>query len=154
MTTENRDNVCLTSAGLAEGTNANTFQILRAFDARIDGRAVRKAATDNIAFAAHTGTSFTALAAGQICAFFFMMNAAGTVTQIQSTIKVRPGLAAYEAGVWEWPDRDGFVCIGALTIRTNGSATFTAGSVDLGATDVVDVFFDAVPGVTSKPISY
>lgn len=149
-----RDNVCLTSAGLAEGTNANTFQIVRAFDARIAGRNVRKAATDNIAFAAFTGTSITALAAGQICAFFFMMDAAGTVTVIQSTIKTRPGLAAYEAGVWEWPDRDGYACIGALTVRTNGTATFTAGSTDLGATDVVDTFIDAIPGVTSKPVSY
>ena len=152
--TTSRDNVCLTSPQLAEGTNANTFQIAAAFDAVIDGRNVRKAATDNIAFAAHTGTSFTALAAGQITAYFFMMNAAGTVTQIQSTVKVRPGLAAYEAGVWEWPDRDGFVCIGALTVRTNGTATFTPGSTDLGATDVVDVFFNATPGVTAKPVSY
>lgn len=154
MSQNTRDNVCLNSAGLAEGTSANTFQIVRAFDARINGRAIRKAATDNIAFAAFTGTSLAAQAAGTIAAYFFMMDAAGAVTVIQSTIKTRPGLAAYEAGVWEWPDRDGYVCIGAMTIRTNGSATFTAGSVDLGATDVVDTFIDAVPGVTNKPISY
>lgn len=152
--TTSRDNKCLTSAGLAEGTNANTFQVLRAFDAIVGGRAVRKAATDNIAFAAHTGTSLTALTAGKISAFFFMMNAAGTITQIQSSIVANPAAAGYEPGVWEWPDRDGFVCIGALTVRTNNSATFTAGSTDLGATDVVDVFFDALPDVTAKPITY
>ncbi len=154
MSTALRDNVCLTSAGLAEGTNANTYQIVRAFDARINGRAIRKGATDNIAFAAFTGTSLAAQSAGTIAAYFFMMDAAGTVTVIQSAIRVRPGLAAYEAGVWEWPDRDNFVCIGALTVRTNGTATFTAGSTDLGATDVVDTFIDAVPNVTAKPIAY
>ncbi|MEY3252291.1 MAG: hypothetical protein RL227_1264 [Pseudomonadota bacterium] len=149
-----RDNVCLTSAGLAEGTNANTYQILRAFDAIIANRNVRKAAADNIAFAAFTGTTLAAQAAGTIAAYFFMMDAAGAVTVIQAPTRVRPGLAAYEAGVWEWPDRDGFVCIGCLTVRTNGTATFTAGSVDLGATDVVDVFIDATPDVTSRPVAY
>lgn len=152
--TTSRDNKCLTSAGLAEGTNANTFQIARAFDAIVAGRAIRKAATDNIAFAAHTGTSFTSLAAGQITAYFFMMNAAGTVTQIQSAVAANPAAATYAPGVWEWPDRDGFVCIGALTVRTNGSAVFVPGTTDLGATDVVDVFFDALPDVTAKPIAY
>lgn len=149
-----RDNVCLTSAGLAEGTNANTFQILRAFDAVINNRNVRRAAADNLAFAAFPGTTLAAQAAGTIAAYFFMMDAAGTVTQIQSSIRPRPGLATYEPGVWEWPDRDGFVCIGAMTIRTNGTATFTAGSVDLGATDVVDVFIDATPDVTARPIAF
>jgi hypothetical protein len=149
-----RDNVCLSSPGLAEGTNANTFQIARGFDAVIEGRTVRKAAADNVAFAAFAGTSFTALAAGQITCFFFMMNAAGTVTQIQTSVVARPGTSAYEPGVWEWPaDRDGFVCIGALTVRTNGTATFTPGSTDLGATDVVDVFFDATVDY-GKPIAY
>jgi len=149
-----RDNVCLTSAGLAEGTNANTYQILRAFDAIINNRNIRRAAADNLTFVAFTGTSFTAQSAGTIAAYFFMMDAAGTVTVIQSPIRVRPGLAAYEAGVWEWPDRDNFVCIGALTVRTNGTATFTPNSIDLGATDVVDVFIDATPDVTSKPVAY
>lgn len=149
-----RDNVCLNSPGLAEGTNANTYQNARAFDAVISGRNIRKAAADNVAFAAFTGTTLAAQAAGTIAAYFFMMDAAGTVTVIQAPIRVRPGLAAYEAGVWEWPDRDGFVCIGALTVRTNGTATFTAGSTDLGATDVVDVFIDAVPDVTSRPVAY
>ncbi|MDP3139780.1 MAG: hypothetical protein Q8N17_26020 [Burkholderiaceae bacterium] len=152
--TTSRDNKCLTSAGLAEGTGANTFQIVRAFDALIAGRAVRKAAADSIAFAAHTGTTFTSLAAGQMTAYFFMMNAAGTVTQIQSSVVANPAGATYVPGVWEWPDRDGFVCIGALTVRTNGAAVFVPGTTDLGAADVVDVFYDALPDVTAKPLAY
>lgn len=150
----NRDNVCLGSPQIAEGTNANTFQIAAAFDAIINGRNVRKAATDNIAFAAHTGTSFTSLAAGQITAYFMMMDAAGAITQIQSSVEVRPGLATYEAGVWEWPDRADYVCIGALTVRTNGTAVFVPGTTDLGATDVVETFYAATPTVTAKPLAY
>lgn len=150
---QQRDNIVLSSAGIAEGTNANTLQLARAVDAVIGGRAVRKAATDNIAFAAFSG-SFTALAAKETCAFFHMMNAAGTVTQIQSAIKPSSAQASYMAGAWEWPQRDGYVCLGATVVRTDNSATFTPGSTDLGATDVVDTHYDALPGVTSKPITY
>lgn len=150
----NRDNICLTAGGLAEGTNANTFKTTYAISANVEGRAVYKAATDNIAFAVFPGTTHTALAAKQTCAFFFMMSGNGTITALQSSIKASPAGATYEPGVWEWPDRDGYVCIGALVVRTDNAATFTAGTTDLGATDVVDTFYDALPGVTAKPISY
>lgn len=149
-----RDNYALTAGGIAEGTNANTFKTTYAISAEIEGRAVYKAATDNIAYAAFTGTSITALAAKQTCAFFYMMNAAGTITVIQSPIKASTAGATYQPGVWEWPDRAGFACIGATVIRTDGSATFTAGSTDLGASDVVDTHYDAVGSVTSQPITY
>lgn len=151
---QQRDNIVLSSAGIAEGTNANTFQLARAVDAVIDGRAVRKAATDNIAFSKLGGGSFTAMAAKETCAFFHMMNSAGTVTQIQSTIKPSSAQASYQAGAWEWPQRDGYVCLGATVVRTDNSATFTPGSTDLGATDVVDTHYDALPGVTGKPLTY
>lgn len=149
-----RDNYAMTAGGIAEGTNANTFKTTYAINAEIDGRAVYKAATDNIAFAVFTGTTHTALAAKQTCAFFHMMNAAGTITQLQSTIKASTLGTTYEPGVWEWPAREGYACIGATVIRTDGSATFTAGSTDLGASDVVDTHYDAVGSVTAKPITY
>jgi hypothetical protein len=149
-----RDNYALTAGGIAEGTNANTFKTTYAITAEIEGRAVYKAPTDNIAYAAFTGTSITALAARQTCAFFYMMNAAGAITAIQSSIKPSTLSASYQPGVWEWPDREGFVCIGATVIRTDGTATFTAGSTDLGASDVVDTHIDAVGSVTSRPIAY
>lgn len=148
------ENYALTAAGLAEGTDANTFKTTYATTACIDGRAVYKAATDSIAFAAHTGTSITALAAKQTCAFFFMLSAAGAITVIQSAIVPSTAGTSYQAGAWEWPEREGFACIGALVVRTDGSATFTAGSTDLGASDVVDTFYNAVLGVTRKPITY
>jgi hypothetical protein len=148
------ENYALTSGGFAEGTDANTFQHANAITACIEGRAVYKAATNNIAFAAFTGTSFTALAAKQTCAFFLMMSTAGAVTVIQSAIVPSTAGAGYQAGAWEWPERENFACVGALVVRTDGSATFTPGSTDLGATDVVDTFYNAVLGVTRKPITY
>ena len=152
--TPTRDNYALTSAGIAEGTNANTIQNTLPVTAVIEGRTVYKAATDNIAFAAHTGTSFTALAALQTCAFFHMMSPAGAITQIQSAIRPSSAAASYAPGVWEWPAREGFACIGATVIRTDGAATFTAGSTDLGATNVVDTHLNAVASVHSTPITY
>lgn len=154
MSTTTRDSYCVTAGGIAEGTNANTFKTTYAVTAVVDGRSVYKAATDNIAYAAHTGTSITALAAKETCAFFYMMNPSGTVTVIQSAIVPSSAQTSYAAGAWEWPNREGFACIGATVIRTDNSATFTAGSTDLGASDVVDTHYDATPGVYGKPIAY
>ncbi len=149
-----RDNYALTSAGIGEGTNANTILHANPITAVIEGRTVYKAATDNIAFAAHPGTTFTALTALQTCAFFHMLSPAGAITQIQSAIRPSPAAAAYVPGAWEWPAREGFACIGATVIRTDGAATFTPGSTDLGATNVVDTHLNAVASVHSMPITY
>ncbi len=152
--TPTRDNYALTSAGIAEGTNANTILHANPITAVIEGRTVYKAAADNIAFAAHPGTTFTTLAALQTCAFFHMLSPAGAITQIQSAVKPSSLASTYTPGVWEWPAREGFACIGATVIRTDGSATFTAGSTDLGATNVVDTHLNAVASVHSMPIAY
>lgn len=154
MSMTKRDSFCLTGAGIAEGTNANTFKTTNAISAEVEGRAVVKAATDNIAFAAFTGTTFTSLAAKQTAAFFHMMNAAGAVTQLQAAVKPSPAGTGYLAGAFEWPARDGYACIGATVVRTDNSAVFVPGTTDLGATDVVDTHYDATPGVYGKPITY
>lgn len=156
MTTTTRDSYCVTAPGIAEGTNANTFKTTYATTAVVDGRTVYKAATDNIAFAAFTGTSLTALAAKQTCAFFHMLKASdGAISQIQSAIVPSSAGTSYAPGAWEWPaEREGYACIGATVIRTDGTATFTAGSTDLGASDVVDTHYDASTGVYGKPITY
>lgn len=149
-----RDNYALTAGGIGEGTNANTWRTANPITAVIEGRTVYKGATDNIAFAAFTGTTFTPLAARQNCAFFHMMDGAGNFSQIQSPVRASSAAATYLPGVWEWPARDGFACVGATVIRTDGAATFTAGSTDLGATNVVDTHIDAVAYVTAQPITY
>lgn len=140
MSKMTRDSYVLGSPVLAEGTNANTFKVTEDFKFVINGRSYHKDAADNIAFSAFTGTSLTAVAALKVVCFFFMIDSAGTITVIQDTTNTSPKTAGGTSVAYEWPDKDGYACIGALTIRTDGSATFTAGSTDLGATDVVDTF--------------
>lgn len=126
-------------AGLAEGTNANTFQIGNAVEFAINGRTYRKAATDNIAFS----SGHTALTAKQICAFFVFLDTAGAVSTVQSTIANNSQAQSYVAGAWEWPQVANKACIGAIVVDAQNSATFTPNSTDLGATDVVDTYHNA-----------
>lgn len=153
MTISKRDSFACGAAGLAEGTNANTFKITNATHYVVDGRAYMKAAaTDNIAFAVATGTSHTALAANQVCVFFILINAAGTVTALQSDIKTASTGSGYRPGAFEWPDRESVACIGAIKVQT-ASTTFTAGSTDLGAASVTDTYYDVAFNY-GKPITY
>lgn len=143
-----RENVCLSAAGLAEGTNANTFKTTYAITYNIGGRTYYKGATDNLTFS--TGT---ALAAKEVCVFFVWINSAGTVTTTQSSIVPNATAASgYVKTAFEWPHSSTLACIGALRVVTNNSATFTPGSTDLAATDVVDTFYDVALDY-SQPIT-
>jgi hypothetical protein len=152
MSTINRDNFVVGSAALAEGTNANTFKTVEDINFVINGRSYHLDAADNLAFTAFSGTSFTALAAKKAAAFFFMISTAGTVTVIQGeTVNNPVGGGTGQSASWEWPDRDGYACIGALVVRTDNAATYTFGTTDLSAADVVDVFVNPGHGY-SKPV--
>lgn len=154
MTTTSRDNFATTAAGLAEGTNANTILLGNITHYVIDGRAYRKAVTDNVAFAAAPGTVLTALAAHQVCVFFVLLNAAGTVLVQQSEIKpASTAPSGYEPGAFAIPDRGDSAVIGALRVQTAAATTFTPNTTDLGAAGVVDVFFDLAMDY-GKPITY
>lgn len=153
MTMTTRDNFATTAAGLAEGTNANTFQIANITHFVIDGRAFRKAVTDNIAFAVATGTAHVALAAHQVCVFWILINAAGTVTAFQSEIKTASTGVGYEPGAFAIPDRDSVAVIGGILVQTAAATTFTAGSTDLGAAGVTDTYVDLVMDY-GRPITY
>lgn len=143
MTISTRDNFSIGNAALAEGTNANTFQIAAAVSFVIGGLAYTKAIADNIAFAVATGTTHTALANHQVCVFFILVNSAGTVTALQSAIKVASTATAtaYEAGAFGWPELADVACIGAIKVQT-AATTFTAGSTDLGAASVTDTYYN------------
>lgn len=142
-------NYALGSAGLAEGTNANTFQIANITHYCINGRAYRKAVTDNIAFSG----GHTALSTNQTCAFFVWLDSSGNVTTTQSAIKASSSGTSYVPGAWEWPKSATLTCIGAIVVRTQNAATFTAGSTDLGATDVIDTFHNVADDY-GVPITY
>lgn len=122
-------------AGLAEGTNANTFKTSNAIQYVIAGRSYYKAATDNLAF-----SSGTAMAAKKKAVFWVLIDAAGTVTTEQSTTYDGSQSASYVSRAIEPPLYADKACIGAIVIETHNAATFTPGSVDLSATDVVDTY--------------
>lgn len=133
-----RNCMSLGCAGLAEGTNANTFKTSNILHYLINGRAYVKAATDNIAFSAGT-----ALAAKQLCAFFVLIDAAGTVTTQQSAILPNSQAASYVARAIEWPHVADKAVIGAIVVDAQNAATFTPASTDLGAADIVDTYHNA-----------
>lgn len=130
-------NGALGSAGLAEGTNANTLQFARAFSFAIGGLGYYKAATDNIAFTAHA-----VQAALTTCLYLVQINKDGTVSTKKGVAQAND---SGEALVWPQPDA-GNVAVGGFKIRCNNAATFTAGSTDLGAADVVDTAYDFILG--------
>lgn len=139
----------LGAAGLAEGTNANTFQIANILHYVINGRAYRKAATDNLDFT----SGHTSLAAKQTCAFFVILDSSGNVTTQQSTVKDSSADPDYIAGAWEWPHVTDKAVVGAIVVRTDNSAVFVPNTTDLGATDVVDTYHNVADDY-GVPITY
>jgi hypothetical protein len=151
---KDRNSRALGCAGLAEGTNANTFKTSNILHYDINGRCYVKAATDNLAFS----SGHTALAAKQICAFFVWLDASGNVTTTQSAIVANSQAAGYVKGAFEWPSEVADsatqkVCVGAIVVDAQNAATFTPNSTDLGATDVVDTYHN-VAGNYGVPITY
>ena len=124
----------LSRAGLAEGTNANTFQIAApngaGVDFCIDGIVYHKADADNIAFAAASGHTPQVHADGQTRVYLIQINAAGTVTYKQGS----------SAGECPLPDASN-CALGAIKVVSAGAA-FTPGSTDLGAGTVTDTYFN------------
>lgn len=141
-----RDNLCLAAAGVAEGTNANTFKTSNPISYTIDGRGYYKAATDNLAFSAGT-----AVAASRVCAFFVLIDAAGTVTTEQSAT-VTPSPTGDVARALEIPNPTDKVVVGAVIVRTGASATFTPGSTDLSAAGITATYANFC-GDYGKPIT-
>lgn len=144
-----RDSVSLGAAGLAEGTNANTFKTSNILHFLIGGRAYVKAATDNLPFSA----GHTSLAAKQTCAFFVFLDSAGAVTTVQSTVVANSQANGYQKGAWEWPMVTSKACIGAIIVDAQNAAVFVPNTTDLGATDVVDTYANAALDY-GVPITY
>jgi hypothetical protein len=154
MSATKRDAFAINTPGLAEATTlVGGVQRTLACQYVIDGRTFNLAAANDIAMVATPGTSFTVMTAGQICPFYFLVNAAGTMTVLQGTPVTAPNRPGYVPNAFEWPERDGFAVIGAMVVQTNGSATYTPNVTDLSATDVVDTFVHPGPDY-SRPIPY
>lgn len=124
---------CLSTPGLAEGTNANTIQIATAFTYTIGGTRYTKEITDNVAL-----TAAAVQATDTNCIYLICIDSAGTVSSVKGTAVAAASAAAC-------PATPADVCaIGWLHVATASAATFTAGSTDLGAANVTDTFVNFV----------
>jgi len=134
---------CFNAAGLAEGTNANTFKTTNAITYTIAGVRYTKGATDNLAF-----TAASQQATDTNCIYLICINAAGTLSTVKGT-----AVAAASAATCPSPGSASLCPIGWVHIATASAATFTAGSTDLGASNVTDTFVDFVGStVGSAPL--
>ena len=131
--------VSLTSAGLAEGTNANTYKTTNTLTFTINGVFKSKAGTDNVAMTSGIGTvppSSAALYAVWIDTDGTFSNTRGPVVASGDPCPVPTQTTANVA------------LVGLITVVTDESTTFTPGSTDLGNAGVTDTYFNCsvMPG--------
>ena len=131
--------VSLTSAGLAEGTNANTYKTTNTLTFTINGVFKSKAGTDNVAMTSGIGTvppSSAALYAVWIDTDGTFSNTRGPVVTSGDPCPVPTQTTANVA------------LVGLIKVVTDESTTFTPGSTDLGNAGVTDTYFNCsvMPG--------
>lgn len=127
--------VSLTAAGLAEGTNANTFKTTATLAYTSNGVFKSKAATDNVAFTANTPAvppASAALYAVWIDGSGNFSTTRGPVVEAGAPCPVPTATAA------------DVTLVGLIKVTTNASTTFTPGSTDLGNAGVTDVYMDCM----------
>jgi hypothetical protein len=131
----NSGSVSLTAAGLAEGTNANTYKTTNTLAYTVNGVFKSKGATDNVAMTAGVGTvppSSAALYGVWIDGSGNFSNTRGPVVETGAPCPV-PSAPAGDVAL-----------VGLIKVTTNSSTTFTPGSTDLGAAGVTDVYLDCM----------
>lgn len=124
----------LTAAGLAEGTNSATFKTANTLTFVNNGVFKSKSATDNLTFSAGA----TVVGQNSACLFGIWIDGSGNVTTSQGPIVSAgdpcpvPGAPAVN-----------LTLVGLIKVTT-GATTFTAGTTDLGAANVTDVYYDCM----------
>lgn len=133
-------NRVLTTAGLAEGTNANTFKTVNAGGTSytINGVMYSLASTDNIAFS--SGHAMVPLLSE--CVFGVDVDAAGNVTTVQGPILLSAKLAAGEAALQFPGPTPNKARLGYIRVKCASTATFTPNVTDLGAANVTDTYYN------------
>lgn len=138
---------CLSKAGLAEGTNANTIKTAAPNGAGIDfcigGVLYHLADGDNIAM-----TACVAQPVLTTCLYTVSVNAALAVTVTKGTEVLTAALGDGNTAI-SWPSAPAANCvIGGFKVVLASAATFTSGTTDLSAANVTATYFDffALPG--------
>jgi hypothetical protein len=129
----------LTAAGLAEGTNANTYKTVNTLAYTINGVFKSKGATDNVAMTAAAGTVPPSSAA----LYAVWIDTAGTFSNTRG-----PVVASGDPCPVPTQTTANVALVGLIKVVTNASTTFTPGTTDLGDAGVTDTYFDCsvMPG--------
>lgn len=140
------------SAGLAEGTNANTFKIAApngaGVDFAIDSLGYHKADTDNIAFSA----GHSEIADLYTGIFLVQVDSGGTVSTKQGTSVLTAKLEVGDEALY-FPEADAGKCpLGAIRVKNASGSGWTAAADDLGEASVTDTYYNFVGGVPARPL--
>ena len=145
--------LCLSKAGLAIGGSDTATLAIAApngagVDFAINGILYHKAdAADALAFTAGTAQGLLTK-----CLYLVCLDADGTLSTVQGTAVLTADLAA-GTKVLEWPTpTKDTCCIGAVKVQTLLAVNFTAGTTDLDATSIADVYYDLV-AVPAAPLT-
>ena len=143
------------TATLAEGSNADTFQLANITKFKINGVLKAKAATDNIAWLSWDTSNEPVIklnpSAGlaEKCRMLVLINAAGTVTVRQSEVVLA---TADDPDYPAMPTNGLYATMGGINVETDDSTTFTFGATGADLTDEGDtVTYDQFTWPTSGP---
>ena len=142
---------CLSNAGLAIGSTASQIAIAAPNGAGVDycikGLSYHKA---DAATAAITAAGTQAVLT--TCLYVICLNAGGTVSSVKGREVLNADLTA-GTDVLEWPEVDEDVCpIGALKVKCENAATFTANTTLHDATDVTVTYYNLFT-VPTEPLT-
>ena len=132
---------CLSNAGLAIGSTASQIAIAAPNGAGVDycikGISYHKADA--------ASSAITAAAVQPVlttCLYLVCLNSSGTVSTVKGTAVLNAALAA-GAAVLEWPTPAAGTCpIGALKVKCENAATFTANTTLHDATGVTVTYYN------------
>lgn len=136
---------CLSKAGLAEGTNANTIKTVApngaGIDYAINGYLYHYADTDNIAM-----TALAVQAADTQCLYGIWADDAGAISLTKGTEVTTVALDSGDATVLKLPADVADKCLIGLLKIVTVAVTFTSGTTDLSAAGITDTFYDVIGG--------
>ena len=142
LTDNNRGGTfCLSKAGLAIGSTASQVAIAAPNGAGVDycikGVLYHKADAATAAI-----TAADAQAVLTTCLYVVCLDSGGTVSSVKGREVLNADLAA-GTDVLDWPEVDEDVCpIGAVKVKCESTATFTAGTTEFSAANITDTYYD------------
>jgi hypothetical protein len=149
-------NLCFTSGGLVNGTNAGTIQTGSTITYTIDGEFKSKSATNNVSIA-YTGPAvygdagngaFTGQTGGSTRLYGVYLDGAGNFSVLPGAIANTARLAAGSDSLQFPPTQRNRACCGVVRVAVTANTTFVPGTTALNASGVTVSYLNlsAIPG--------